>query len=76
MPVNKVAVLEDVAELEDNFRISGKLNADVGVNPLVLPTLVSATELYQGKIAQLRALFADLLWGRSHDVSIARPKSW
>src|SRR5712692_2783810 len=74
MPVSKVVALEDVADLEDHFRSSGKLNADVGVNPAVLPALISATELYQGKFAQLRVLFDDLLWD-GLTMFIARPKA-
>jgi DNA-binding transcriptional ArsR family regulator len=74
MPVSKVAALEDVAELEDHFRSSGKLGADGGVNSLALPTLVSATELYEGKIAQLRVLFDGLLWD-GLTMFIARPKA-
>lgn len=74
MPVRKVAALADVSELEDHFRSSGKLNPDAGVSPSVLPVLVSATELYQGKIAQLRVLFDDLLWD-GLTMFIARPKA-
>ena len=40
----------------------------------VLPTLVSATELYRGEIVALRPLFEDLLWD-GLTMLIARPKA-
>ena len=74
MPVSKVAALADVVALEDQFRSSGKLNGCVNLETPGLPALVSAIELYQGNITQLRVLFDDLLWD-GLTMFIARPKA-
>jgi DNA-binding transcriptional ArsR family regulator len=74
MPVSKVAALADIAALEDHFRSAGMLKGDVRVENLALPELVSAIDLYQGNITQLRALFDDLLWD-GLTMFIARPKA-
>ena len=52
---------EQVQAAEQQLRQAGKLNGKGGTDN-VLPAIVSALELYQGKLVQLRPIFSDLLW--------------
>lgn len=64
----------DVAAAEEALRQAGKLNGQAAAPSLERLKLVTASELYKGKIAVLRMLLESLLWA-GLTMLVAKPKA-